>query len=197
MKKLLLLAVLLVAGYGVMAQGTVNFSNGAAGVNAPVTDVDGTTKLAGAGFTAALYAGPSGTVWSSLTLVTPTSAFATGASAGFFFGGTHTVPGVAGGSPAAYQVRVWSANFATWDLAYAAFVAGNPAAKVGVSSSTAWNGTGLPSTVGTTPNLASGIATPPNLLGLQAFKLYRAVPEPSTIALGLLGAAALLLRRRK
>jgi hypothetical protein len=36
--------------------------------------------------------------------------------------------------------------------------------------------------------------TDPNLTGFQSFAL---VPEPSTIALGLLGAAALLLRRRK
>jgi|SRR6185295_9154766 len=196
MKKLLLFVGLLVAGFAAMAQGTVNFSNGAAGVNAVVNDVDGTTKLSGAGFTAGLYAGPSGTIWSSLTLVAPTANFATGASAGYFFGGSHAVPGVPEGSAAAYQVRVWSANFATWDLAWAAYQAGDTTAKIGVSSSAAWNGTGLPSTVGTTPNLG-GLSPTPNLLGLQSFKLFQAVPEPSTIALGLLGAAALLLRRRK
>jgi hypothetical protein len=195
MKKLLLLAVLLVAGYGALAQGTVNFSNGAAGVNAPVRDVLGGPLLAGSGFTAGLYAGPSGTIWSSLTLAAPTSAFATGASAGYFFGGSHVVAGVAEGGQAAYQVRVWSSNFATWDLAWAAYQAGDASAKVGVSSSTAWTGTGLPTVVGTTPNLG-GLSAPPNLLGLQSFQLY-AVPEPSAIALGLLGAAALLLRRRK
>jgi hypothetical protein len=39
-------------------------------------------------------------------------------------------------------------------------------------------------------------ATPPDLVGLTPFTIT-IVPEPSTIALGILGAAALLLRRRK
>jgi hypothetical protein len=43
---------------------------------------------------------------------------------------------------------------------------------------------------------ASAPATPPDLVGLTSFNI-QIVPEPSTIALGVLGAAALLLRRRK
>jgi hypothetical protein len=45
-----------------------------------------------------------------------------------------------------------------------------------------------------TPTVAP--ATPPDLVGLTSFNIS-IVPEPSTIALGVLGAAALLLRRRK
>jgi len=45
-----------------------------------------------------------------------------------------------------------------------------------------------------TPTVAP--ATPPDLVGLTSFNIT-IVPEPSTIALGVLGAAALLLRRRK
>jgi hypothetical protein len=46
-------------------------------------------------------------------------------------------------------------------------------------------------------NPTTGAIVPtPDLSGLQSFNL-RVVPEPSTIALGVLGAAALLYRRRK
>lgn len=48
--------------------------------------------------------------------------------------------------------------------------------------------------ISVTPAMAP--ATPPDLVGLQGFNII-VVPEPSTIALGVLGAAALLLRRRK
>ena len=46
-------------------------------------------------------------------------------------------------------------------------------------------------------NTANIPGTPPNLVGLSSFSLIAgAVPEPSTIALGVMGAAAFLLRRR-
>lgn len=41
-----------------------------------------------------------------------------------------------------------------------------------------------------------GAGTPPDLQGLQSFSLA-VVPEPSTIALGVIGASSLLFRRRK
>jgi len=197
MKKLFSLVALTLASFGALAQGTLNFANGAGGsppVNAPVFDTDGTTKLAGAGFIAQLYAGAVGTAWDSLTAITPTAVFATGLNAGYFFGGAIPVTGVAAGSSAAAQVRVWNSAFATWNAAWAAYQAGNPTAKVGVSG---WNGgPALPTTTLTTPALGGGPTPTPNLVGLTSFHLY-SVPEPSTIALGVLGAAALLLRRRK
>jgi len=178
------------------AQGTINFSNGAAGVNAPFYNLD-VTRLSGTGFIAGLFAGPSGTVWSSLTLVAPTTTFATGTSAGYFFGGSHTIPGVPEGSVAAYQVRVWSSNFATWDLAWAASQVGGQGAQIAVSANAAWNGAGLPTVVGTTPPLG-GLSPTPNLLGLQSAFLHGEplVPEPSTLMVGLVGATAWLLCRR-
>ena len=199
MKKLSIVVGLLLASFGVLAQGTLNFSNGASGVNAPATDIDGTTKLAGAGFTAALYAGPQGTAWNSLTAIA-TSPFATGANAGYFFAGSTAIPGVAAGSIATVQIRVWTGAFATWDAAYAAYLAGNPAAKVGVSGVAAWTGGvgNLPTSTLDTPALGGGANPTPNMLNLKPFQLYQnVVPEPSTIALGVVGAAALLLRRRK
>ena len=44
--------------------------------------------------------------------------------------------------------------------------------------------------------LGGGASPPANLVGITGFSVT-AVPEPSTIALGVLGAAALLFRRRK
>jgi hypothetical protein len=47
-----------------------------------------------------------------------------------------------------------------------------------------------------TISLGGGANPPANLVGLSGFD-YKVVPEPTTIALGILGAAALLIRRRK
>jgi hypothetical protein len=48
----------------------------------------------------------------------------------------------------------------------------------------------------TIASLGGGLNPPSNLTGLQGFNVIT-VPEPSTIVLGVLGAAALLFRRRK
>jgi hypothetical protein len=49
----------------------------------------------------------------------------------------------------------------------------------------------------TVNGLGGGSVTPPNSLGGRGFSLTTAVPEPSTIALGVMGACAFLARRRK
>ena len=139
----LIASIYLLAAPAAFSQGTINFSNGASGVNAPVFGVNSLSspfKLEGAGYVVQLYAGPVGTSWNSLTSITPTATFGTGLAAGYFFGGIVTVPNVPTGSPAAYQVRVWTANFATWDTAWAAYQSGNPLAGVGVSG---WSLIGL------------------------------------------------------
>jgi hypothetical protein len=182
MKKILTAVAVLFVSLGALAQGTVNFSNGAAGVNAPIRDVSG-ALAAGTGFIAQLWAGATA---GSLAPISPTATFATGASAGYFFGGSRTVPGVATGSPAFVQVRVWNSGFADWASAFAAYTSGNAAAQIGGDLVTAW----------ASPNLGGGPTPPANLIGMQSFQL-RQVPEPSTIALAALGAAALLFRRRK
>src|SRR5262249_40094038 len=90
------------------------------------------------------------------------------------------VSGNAGGLPqlATLQVRVWdSSRYASWDAALAG-------GAYGVSAPFAYS----------VPDVGS-IPAKYYMENLQAFAL---IPEPSTIALGVLGVASLLfLRRRK
>ena len=88
----------------------------------------------------------------------------------------------------AYQVRVWNtANGSTYEAASA--VVG---AHVGVSSTVSVNFAGYVN--GNLPPVSF-----PQASGFSSFNLMAvsAVPEPATIALGLFGAAGLLIRRRK
>lgn len=182
MKKLVTLAVCLVSGFTAWAQGTVTFANAAPGVNAPVFDIDGTTRLA-AGYAADLWYGPAGITANdvnnvgliSLGLAVP---FRTGASAGYFLGGAVTFPAGTTG-PASLQVRAWKlVDGATWAAANAA----NGGAGVGVSQ--------------VIQAVLVNAPTPPNnMVGLASFNM--AVPEPSTFALGALGLAGLVLFRRR
>jgi len=180
MKKILLAAACVAATIGALAQGTVNFSNlpGAiGGAGAPIHDTDGTTGLAGTAFFAQLYAGPDA---GSLAPIGAAVNFRTGAGAGFVTAAdlSRAIATVAPGATAQVQVRAWRASDgATYDAAVAA------GGHYGFSNvfTVATGGSGTP------PSL------PANLVGLQSFSL---IPEPSTIALGALGAAALLLRRR-
>lgn len=94
---------------------------------------------------------------------------------GLFSGGSRTVAGVAGGANATLQVFVSNAD-------------GSISGTSGQVSITLAN-----------PNAVPVPETPAALAGLSAFTAAggAVVPEPSTIALALLGGAALLLRRRK
>lgn len=170
----------MLAAVGAYAQGTVNFANvggGAAGsVNAPVTNSVSGARLDGATWVAQLYAGTSA---GSLTPQGATANFLTGAQIGYFTGGQRTITGIAGGAQAVLQVRAWNiAAGSTYELA-----AANPAGIIGSSSP-------ITITLGTPP------ATPPNMVGLTSFGVAP-IPEPSSIALGLLGLGAVALFRRR
>jgi hypothetical protein len=181
MKKLLTLVGLLAITASLSAQGTITFSSvgGAGAVNAPVFDIDGTTRLVGAEFQAQLFYGPEGGGLGSLTPVGNPTPFLTGGGAGHFQGGVITLGDIAPGAAADFQVRAWQTLGGTF-TSYDAAVAGG--AKFGQST------VFTTVTGGPTPN------PPRALVGLQSFSL---VPEPSTYALLALGAAAFLFRRRK
>ena len=181
-KTLTAVAVCLSFTAGVYAQGTIDFRNkvSSPALDAPVSDTAG-AKLGNANFVAQIWY--SATQTGSFTALTDAPAvFRTGTGAGYWNAGadpSRSIPGIAGGSTAWIQVRVWDstkgADYAT------AKAAGSPYGDSNIFSVTL-GGAGNPPGV------------PAVLVGLQPFAL---VPEPSTIALGLLGAAALFLRRRK
>jgi len=81
-------------------------------------------------------------------------------------------------------------------VAIAAWVGSATSLALAQSEGEPWGVSNLGSLTGV---LGGGQYTPPSVEGLESFSLvYSApVPEPSTIALGVMGASALLFRRRK
>jgi len=227
MKKILLIGATVMLAHAAFSQGTVVFNNrigtstASPGiVIAPIYNVDpanpsrvqrgntsvgnpmGTAVYAGAplsgtGFTATLWgsdaATATGTADANNLVLIGTTSFRTFTS-GNFAGSVvqpsapSAVPGVTVDTQrGTFQMRVWDnkgGTILTWDQAITT-------AGVAFGSSDlftvpfALGGTAVP-----VPN------PPPNLQGLQSFQLT--VPEPSVVALGVLGAGCLfLLRRRK
>lgn len=195
MKKLLLVGVTLatVASLSAWAQGTVSFNNRISStVNAQIT-LQGGGLPDGATFSAQLWAGPDA---GSLVAIGSPTPFRTGAAAGFWTGATLSIPGVGAGQIAVMQARAWFNGGGTYATYQSAVAAGQLAGESGlfnISLGGDPGGGGLPIV---TPNILgnadNGTGLPENM---SAFVL---VPEPSTIALGVLGLAGLLfLRRRK
>ena len=194
-----LIAVILalgLAGGSAYSQGTVAFVNlsGSGGLNAPVFWIDGTTRLAGANLQAGLMAGPTST---SLALIA-TAPFLTGGGAGYFNGGSVTIPAVAGGATAYLDVTVWDTTLggtttgatSTQALVYAL------AGHLGVFGVTGYDyttGAFIPFPL-TTGDPTASPPTPPATLPLQSVGLVWIVPEPSALSLACLGLAALMLR---
>jgi hypothetical protein len=176
MKKLLVTLVAVLASATAFGQGTINFNNlvSAAGINAPVFKPDGTTGAgAGAGANAQLFL-LAGGVYTALTPATTFRTSPAGPAQGYVVAPATavTVPGVAGGAQATVVLRAWE-GAGTYDAA-------------------AIRGESSPITI-TLGGAGAPPSLPANLVGLTSFSM---VPEPSTLALGLLGAAALLYRRR-
>jgi hypothetical protein len=103
-------------------------------------------------------------------------------AAGKFTGGTLTLNPLNAGAAIDYVVVGWTGNYASFDAALAA----NSMANVSLKFT---SGTGNPTT--TPPGTATPIADSFGGMTLQP------VPEPSTFALAGLGAAALLIFRRR
>jgi hypothetical protein len=131
-------------------------------------------------------------------------AYATNTIAGRFTGNPTTddvfVAGRVGGSQASFIVVGWSSQVAGQDWASAK--AWIDAAIGGNAPSTGWTGA---SGVATSVTLGNGgLITPGNIFGSSAGQIpggmilaFQPVPEPSTFALAGLGAATLLIFRRR
>lgn len=192
MKKLILtIAALAGVSYGAFAQGTISFQNfnpaglGTVWSNAPGVTVTNGGTLAATGFHVELLYGALGSGVTSNSGVIFTSATGGGQ---FFDGTTITLAGVTAGTGNAdangvdLAVRGWIGAFAD----YASAVAGG--APVGETAAFS------------NPTGGAGTALPAGLvkwLPANSLVLTSNVPEPTTIALGGLGIASLLLFRRR
>jgi hypothetical protein len=198
MKKYLSMLAVVAVAASAFAQGTVNFSN-----NGSTLVMDETTAAAvpnAGGFVQLLWA-PSGTAaggytggqtlaswltanpgWSAID----SSIKAIGPVAGRFLGGPVTVPTATPGAAIQAAVASWTGNFSSFD---AAVNAGDQ--RSGISSSFAVT-TGNPTV--TPPGTAAVITGAGQFSGLTVVPV---VPEPSTLAFAGLGAAALLIFRRR
>lgn len=165
----------------------VTFNTANDGLTNPVFDVDGTTPLA-TSFFGQIYAGTSlgslSAIGSAVQFGTVGGVANSGAN-GFIINNVVTATSaITHGTTIVYQLRAWT-GAATYELA-----AVTPGAKIGSSSPLTGNNIivqGPPS-----------LTTPPNTSLHGSFALTSVVvPEPATIALGLFGAAGLLVRRRK
>lgn len=178
MKKIIIAIAALVIAIGAQAQGTLTFNNKVGtSVVAKVTK-DG-VGVSGTEYTAQLVLVGAG---GSLTALTPTAIFRTGAGAGYVSQPTEevVVPGVGAGSEGTFRMRAWNTAAGSYDAA--STIAGN------------WAGQSADFKV----NVGGGLLPGSNLVGLQAFAVtLTPIPEPATIALLGLGGAALLFRRRK
>jgi hypothetical protein len=145
-----------------------------------------------------LYAGPSGGTLAAVA-GTVSSMYTVPGNQGIYDvtgNPVATIPGVAAGSPATMQLKAWYNGGGTI-TSYESSVALGTAGVNGVST------TG-------TENLGGGTLPPPDLPGpgntgvtggITSFNVTAAttspIPEPSTIALGLVGASAFLMRLRR
>lgn len=179
MKILSLIAACAMLASTAVGQGTVKFLNRdvSLGFDQPVFDADGVTKL-NENFLAQLLGGPSET---ALAPIGSPVAFRPGTGNGYWNPGadsTRVIPGVTAGDNGFFQVQAWESKYASLAAAQAG------GGKWGTSS--------------IFQNPTGGKGTPPSLpVTISAFKSFTVVPEPSTLALGLIGASLLVYRRRK
>jgi hypothetical protein len=202
MKKYLSILAVTAMAASAFAQGTVAFSNNNASLVKAGDSLESAVPIVVNGGYVQLLWAPTGTAltpWNPNTPMSLTAYLAANPgwsaiessikaigpiAAGRFNAGTITVPTTAPGVPIQAAVAAWQGNFASFDLAYTG------ASAIGVSSSFAVS-PGNPSITPATP--AGGITGANQFAGVTAL----AIPEPSTLALAGLGAAALLIFRRR
>lgn len=207
MKKIIVLTLVGAASFGAFGQGLMNLGNqlGATVFRAPIsgpvsgnptleihgqgtgslyfpqgsTSYAGASFLAGSGFSFSLYAGTSD---ATLALV-PGSVkpFNTGGAAGFVTTSAVTIPGIDAGLTCRFQIRAWdNASGATYELA--TIRGASEIVTSGQLGGVNAQGTLFPIN--------------PDSTGWTAFNIH-VIPEPSTFVLAGLGAAALVIFRRR
>jgi hypothetical protein len=190
MKKILLTTILAGSSLAAFGQGGVVIANGnnnsahwnlvtSTGAAAPIgTDVQ-----------LLWFNGSSFQVVGTVLTTTAGNAGTFAPNGGLYFTGTQTTQLPTYAATGTFEVQGWTGGFAN----YAAAVAGG--AYVGQTASF----TAAEANLGTTPAGTPGSITPSGAATGTQWNgdLVLVVPEPSTIALGGLGAAALLLFRRK
>ena len=192
MKKLLLTAAAILATLNMYGQGTgiINFGNASSTSDRRIYLADGTTGLAGSGYRIALYWGAQGTPESGLIQAGNSSGFLSG---GQFVGGNRTLtPLSADGAVVTLQARAWQTIAGVPDTYEGVFAAGGLVGKNTPFDHKSKN-----------PNDALELANPIGAntanggdANWRGFSITP-VPEPSVIGLGLLGAGALLMLRRR
>jgi len=218
MKKTLVTMMALAVAVGAFAQGTIQFNNSTAGAltkvympdgfstyvaalntvlqkngNTATDSVVGTQTytgalLAGNTFTCQIFSAP-GSAQSEGSLVgQTTTTFRTGTAAGRLALTTATLANVpADAAVATIQLRVFPTSYGSWANALAAFNSG--------SDGLAWIGKSIVFDVN---QIGGQVNTPPAITGLTSFSLgVNIAPEPTSMALAGLGAASLLLFRRR
>lgn len=183
MKKFIALAITLAASaaYG---QGTVNLSNNVGAKIFPILTPSGGI-VSGAGYSIGVYkAGTPEVLGAGIVFATANGRFNAGTGA--------AIPGVAAGAKASLVVRAWDNAGGTINSYADATIKGEsaPFSTGTLGGDPDGDGPLLPITpIGM---VVEGVG------GFTSFSLgTTVVPEPTTIALGAIGAAALLIRRRK
>jgi hypothetical protein len=178
-RNILLAATMLLGSGSAGAQGLAHFRNSGPGLNAPVTNAVTGQLVDGSNFLVQLYGGAAGALEPVLAPLKAPTTFLSDALAGYFEGGLATNTFVLPGGTGTFQVRAWSAGFASYDEAYSAGLV-DPNVLVGKSS---------------VFQNSTGISSGATLTGLTGFSVAP-VPEASTLACFVVGATVLFWRVR-
>jgi hypothetical protein len=195
MRALFVLALSLGAAVATLGQGTIIIGNsGSPNYRLWTNNASGTASnlMSGGGYGIGFYVSTNlGASAGSLELVGVTTNSASPAQAGYYFTGPLILPnGYPGGGAITFQVRAWS-RAGGLSYAEALLAAGSDPLNIALGVSP----------LGTV-TLGNGIGPTPSIWGTGPGQLshgfeIRPIPEPSIMALGVLGLGAIALFRRR